>query len=492
MTLFLKYRPQSFQDLVGQSAAVRTLCNALKAAQPSHAYIFTGARGTGKTSTARIFAKGLVCPQLTAEGNPCNNCDLCQQVTDGNLVDVLEIDAASHTGVDNIRELLSKVDFAPSFAKRKVYLIDEVHMLSKGAFNALLKTLEEPPEHVFFCLATTELHKVPATIASRCQTFYFRRFTTQQMVDRLRFITEQEQFSAENSALVLLAERADGSLRDAISLLEQSAAEGEKNITETLVRDSLGLSQPQQKEAFYQALKTKNAPQALEILQMLESQGVDFRAFSYEVLTAIRADLLSCWAEPHFGALVQEWQYAISQLRLAPFPILPLEIAVLKICQSKTTEELPTAPNFPRKIDTPELKEEKTAAPTPKTEKPTPSPAPTTPPTVENPNSSLAPSSAEQAKNQLLQACQQASTSTPSRVSLKTAQVELNKNQLHFIFDSEFHQQQVTESDSWALIREKVTSWNWEVTTAVDPERFVGKHHEQKKAQAADFDNFEF
>jgi len=185
MSLFLKYRPQTFSDLVGQEAVRRTLQNALKSERPSHAYLFTGSRGTGKTSTARIFAKGLNCENLQ-DGDPCGTCRFCTGTADGSLIDVIEIDAASNRGIDEIRDLREKINFAPNVAKRKVYIIDEVHMMTKEAFNALLKTLEEPPDHAFFCLATTEIHKVPETIRSRCQTFSFQRFTLDQLSDRLK------------------------------------------------------------------------------------------------------------------------------------------------------------------------------------------------------------------------------------------------------------------------------------------------------------------
>jgi len=231
MSLFLKYRPQTFSDLVGQEAVRRTLQNALKAERPSHAYLFTGSRGTGKTSTARIFAKGLNCENLQ-DGDPCGVCRFCTGTADGTLIDVIEIDAASNRGIDEIRDLREKINFAPNVARRKVYIIDEVHMMTKEAFNALLKTLEEPPDHAFFCLATTEMHKVPETIRSRCQTFSFQRFTLTQLTDRLAYISEKESINAETEGLDIISRKAEGGLRDAISLLEQVAAETENQVTQ--------------------------------------------------------------------------------------------------------------------------------------------------------------------------------------------------------------------------------------------------------------------
>ena len=237
--LYRKWRPKTFDDLVGQDAVSITLKNQVAGGKPSHAYLFCGSRGTGKTSSAKILSKAVNC--LSPDGgNPCCVCDICMGADNESLMDITEIDAASNSGVDNIRALREELVYSPVASNRRVYIIDEVHMLSAGAFNALLKTLEEPPPHVLFILATTETHKVPATIVSRCQRFAFRRIAKDVIYERMRHICETEKISIDPAALDLLAQMADGSLRDALSLLDQCSGEG--SLTEGLVRETLGLA----------------------------------------------------------------------------------------------------------------------------------------------------------------------------------------------------------------------------------------------------------
>lgn len=221
--LYRKYRPQTFDEVVGQAGVTQTLKAQLQTGRLSHAYLFTGSRGTGKTSCAKILAKAVNClnPQ---DGNPCNVCTACRSIDAGSCMDVLEIDAASNNGVDNVRDLRDDAIYTPSEVKRRVYIIDEVHMLSISAFNALLKIIEEPPEHLIFILATTELHKVPATILSRCQRFSFRRIAPEDMATRLQYVASQEQIMLEPQAAMILARMADGALRDGVSLLDQCAS----------------------------------------------------------------------------------------------------------------------------------------------------------------------------------------------------------------------------------------------------------------------------
>ena len=221
VALYRAYRPQSFKEVSGQEHIVRTLQNAIINNKVAHAYLFSGPRGTGKTTIAKIMAKSINCPN-SRDGEPCNECEICKGITKGMISDVVEIDAASNNGVDEIRDIRDKVKYLPSEGKYKVYIIDEVHMLSTGAFNALLKTLEEPPVHAIFILATTEPHKIPATILSRCQRFDFRGVGVKEIIERIKFISKNEKIEISNEAIELIAECAEGGMRDALSLLDEA------------------------------------------------------------------------------------------------------------------------------------------------------------------------------------------------------------------------------------------------------------------------------
>ncbi len=275
LALYRKYRSQTFGDLVGQEHVVRTLQNALGSGQISHAFLFTGPRGTGKTSTARLVAKALNCEKGPAT-EPCNECEFCQTITDGSCLDVLEMDAASDSGVEEVREkIVAIAEYRPTVCRFKVIIIDEVHDLSPKAFDALLKTIEEPPAHLVFIMATTELGKVPMTIRSRCQKFEFNRGTVQELTLRLKHVAELEQFQAEPSALAAIARMADGGFRDALSLLEQAALTGGGNITLQLVYDQLGLIATDVIDRLIDAIAESNHAAVLNQLEAISRSGRD-------------------------------------------------------------------------------------------------------------------------------------------------------------------------------------------------------------------------
>ncbi|MBO9667298.1 MAG: DNA polymerase III subunit gamma/tau [Bdellovibrio sp.] len=286
-----KWRPQSFTDVVGQNHITQTLANALKNNRLPHALLFTGPRGTGKTSSARILAKALRCPNAQ-NFVPCNVCDSCREIATGSSVDVMEIDGASNNGVDSIRELRETVAFMPTSGKYKVYIIDEVHMLSTSAFNALLKTLEEPPGHVVFIMATTEVHKIPQTILSRCQRFDFRRISTRQITERLKLICDQEGVSAEEEALWVVARQGDGSMRDSQSLLDQVITFANGPLTRSNVVEILGLTDRALLFQTLSALVDRNSQEILNVIEKISTAGFEPHLFSQDLLEMIRNLLL--------------------------------------------------------------------------------------------------------------------------------------------------------------------------------------------------------
>lgn len=354
VALYRQWRPQDFDALVGQKAVKTTLKNALASGKIAHAYLFSGPRGTGKTSMARILAKALNCEQgLTAE--PCGQCGNCQRIVQGTSLDVIEIDAASNTSVDNIRDLREQVAFTPAESRYKVYIIDEVHMLSTGAFNALLKTLEEPPAHAVFILATTDPQKVPATIQSRCQRFEFRRVTVDEIAEHLAMVAAGSGIEADADALRLIAIQAEGGMRDALSLLDQCGVMA-KRVTVATVREVLGIVGREALHELTSAIGRRQLPQALATLNLLLEQGKDVKQVLTELIEYLRAlvlylavpdyeeiyltDTKEALAElaPLFGrdrllAAEERLHSAIQELRGSMRPRITAELCLLDLCR---------------------------------------------------------------------------------------------------------------------------------------------------------------
>ncbi len=359
-TLYRSWRPQRFQDIVGQEHVVRTLRNAVKAGRVAHAYLFCGPRGTGKTTTAKTLAKSLNCLERK-EAEPCGACELCLAIAKGNAMDVLEIDGASNRGVDEIRELREKVKYYPATGKYKVYIVDEVHMLTNEAFNALLKTLEEPPQHVVFVLATTEPHKLPLTIISRCQRFDFRRIRKEDLVRRLEEIVDETGLVIEPEAYRLIARVADGSLRDALSILDQAAVIGENRITTADLHSILGTVTEEVLQRLMRCLFDGDAAGALLLLAEVESSGKELRIFSREITDYLREKLHQAFRTVQEGdrengsrqreeliKLLSLFAEAEQQVRFASRQIIPLEMAVIKACTRASSLRGKGADSTPR------------------------------------------------------------------------------------------------------------------------------------------------
>jgi DNA polymerase-3 subunit gamma/tau len=289
--LYRKWRPHLWEEVVGQEHVVRTLQNAIRSERVGHAYLFAGPRGTGKTTTARLLAKAVNCLDPDPKNRPCDHCDYCTAVNEGRFLDLIEIDAASNTSVDDVRDLREKINFSPSQGKYKVYIIDEVHMLSTAAFNALLKTLEEPPPHTIFILATTEMHKIPATVLSRCQRHEFRRIPVGEIVGQLHKLCEQEKINIDEDALLLIARQATGSMRDAISLLDQLASAGEL-VTLATAQNVLGTATNQLVIDLVDSIQTRRSDHGLDCIQRALDSGSDPRQFARQMVDYLRGLLL--------------------------------------------------------------------------------------------------------------------------------------------------------------------------------------------------------
>lgn len=365
MVFYRKYRPQTLEDLIGQDQIKSTLQNAFKQDKLAHAYLFCGPRGCGKTSTARVLAKMVNCEKYSANSTepvPCNTCSSCVSITDGSNMDVIEIDAASNRGIDDIRELRERVKLAPSSAKKKVYIIDEVHMLTTEAFNALLKTLEEPPAHVLFILATTEIHKIPQTILSRVQKLEFKLAANQDLVKMLSRVAKEEKIDVEEEALKLIAKSGEGSFRDALKVLDQLASQGEK-ITKEVVEKQVRSGNFTQNLELLGYISASDAKQSLEMLQRQLEQGVSVKEFTTQILEMLRFILLiknhaevslkdevgtanfeqlvglaQTFGQGKLLKTINAFGQSLEKLKYTSIPSLPLEVAVVESCSPEPRE----------------------------------------------------------------------------------------------------------------------------------------------------------
>lgn len=343
MALYHKYRPQTFKDLLGQDHVSQTLRNALKANNISHGYLFSGPRGSGKTTTARLLAKALNCLEIK-DGELCNNhCVNCIAISQGKALDILEIDAASNRGIDDIRELREHVKFAPNNLKYKVVIIDEVHMLTKEAFNALLKTLEEPPSHVVFILATTEAHKVQATILSRVQRFNFKRAPVEMLAQNLLDIAKKEKIKLAKDGATLLGSLSEGSFRDSVTLLDQvSGQDDQAEIDSASIRQILGLSNDELTQSFFEAIEENDRNKALDIIDTLLNEGGDPGNFLNQALLHVR-NLLRKSEDPRILKWLEGLLKATEQLKVSPLPSLPIEIFIVEQTRPKISDIKPPA-----------------------------------------------------------------------------------------------------------------------------------------------------
>ncbi len=344
--LYRKWRPQTFSDVAGQPHITETLSNEVRENRLAHAYLFTGSRGTGKTSCAKILSKAINCLS-PVNGNPCNNCEICRGIDNGSVLDVVEIDAASNRGIDDIRALREESAFTPAQAKYRVYIIDEVHMLTIEAFNALLKTLEEPPEHIVFILATTEVQKLPSTILSRCQRFDFRRISVDAIVSRLKYVASEENVILDDAAAVLIARIADGGMRDALSIFDRCLSISE-NVTTAVVSDAAGIMSKDYLFALSEAFRTKDTSRALSIVDELHNSSCDTERLCTELTNHFRSlliiksvrnpeNILVCTNEELAELKALSEKFTVDEI-LNIMNILSAAIASIKVTQNRRIE----------------------------------------------------------------------------------------------------------------------------------------------------------
>ncbi len=455
--LYRRWRPQVFADLVGQNHVKQTILNAIKAGQPSHAYLFAGPRGTGKTSMARLLAKAVNCLD-SKDGEPCGKCANCVALVQGRMMDVIEIDAASHTGVDDVRNLIEKVNFAPAIGKYKVYVIDEVHMLSKSAFNALLKTLEEPPAHAIFVLATTEVHKLLPTVVSRCQYFDFHYLSHEEVAEQLKKIAHQEKIEINDEALQIIVNNSEGSLRDALSILEQAISFSDGKIDQSILKDLLGIVDVKLVEDLTQAVLDKNTPKAVALINEIYFKGFDInqlgkvwlnylreilmiklgnddlvqRSQDEKKIMKIQSDKISVNALVN---LLQSLVGSMNSYKVASLPQLALELVVAKSCYSETL----SVPVRNQSL-TSETKKE--------------IPLPVSPPTITTPSPlkkyPLTTAKLTEVKMQLIESIGVASPSVGA--VLKTSQIEVKDGKLQIKVPSQFLKETLEKPNNRILL----------------------------------------
>ena len=462
--LYRKWRPGRWEEVIGQPHVVQPLQNAVAAGREGHAYLFAGPRGTGKTTVARILAKAVNCLEEDLTKRPCDKCDHCRSVSAGTFLDLIEIDAASNTSVEDVRDLRDKINFSPNQGRYKVYIIDEVHMLSTAAFNALLKTLEEPPPHAIFVLATTEVHKIPATVLSRCQRNEFRRIPVVDIVAHIKSVAKKEKIKIESEALQVIARQATGSLRDAISMLDQLSALGD-TITVDMAQTILGTATSQAVLDLINAIVEKDVTAGLDIIHVTLDGGSDPRQFTRQIVDYLRNVLLVCmdnagqvdttpevkeqmarhaqeFERPELLRVIHGFNQAATETRNVWQPSLPLELAFIEAVEA-TSVEYPTPPAAAPGNPTEEIK---TSNPHPKKSN--------------NPTSKAAQSSGEEGvlARKWSEICAVVKAVSPNTTGLlKICRRELRDGVLYLHFSSEMLKTKMEQENHLTVLEQAIT-----------------------------------